>query len=206
MSMKRLFQMALTASMTLPLAACAGGSSTDGASAGKDATIDPSTLPASIHGKALPLGQEVGVVIDITVSALGGYDTSAADAFSAAIKTRNAALKAANKKLMFAAVAVDAHNVFFQSVANSKIKAQDASDVSDASQSLGLDADTVESQVVLFFNDSSQTLKGIFGKADQDLTVAVVKSTGDVAGTFVLPDDQDAALAALDAALAAQAQ
>lgn len=171
----------------------------------KDA-VDASSLPLSLHGKALPLGSQVGVVMSVTTSSLGGFDTATVDDMTQQLIQRNAQRRAAGKKLFFLAPAINAHAVFFSSLAARKIAEKDAEAVAQAKADLGLDDDAVESQVVLFFNDSStRQMKTTFGN-DDDVSVAVLDAHGQIVGKFTLPGEQDAALAALDAALAAQDQ
>jgi hypothetical protein len=198
--MKSIVHGVLQASFLLILAGCNIPAAQQAPTA-KDA-IDASGLPHSIHDKALPIGQQAGVVVSVTVSGTGAFDSEAMDGFINELKPRNAARKAAGKPLFFVAPAIDAHKVLFAGIANSKISQQDQQAVSQAMQDLAVDEDTAQSHVVLFFNDTPRTLKAAFAKDGTDLSVAVVSPAGEIVGRYALPQEKDAALQAVDSVLA----
>jgi hypothetical protein len=185
------------------VALASGCKTPSGDSTVKDA-VDGTSLPMSIHNKPLPLGQQVGVVVEISSGFFGVSSSvkAAATNFTDLLKPINSSLKTNGHKLMFVAVSIDAGSL--GGLAAGQIAAQDTDACHQAETSLALDEATVQSQVVLFFNDSGDALKNVFGTAGGNPTVAVIDATGTITGNFNLPDDANAAIAAVNAALAAQ--
>ena len=184
--------------LALSLAACGVESASR-----TSAIVDSGPLPNSIHGYGLPLGERVGVVLEITSGVFGVPDAvkRAAKAFSDQVRVRDIAINQANGRLMFVGAAIDASAAISSRAAAQQIADQDAAEVNTAVTDVNLDAETVRRQVVLFFNDSDQQLKRVYSDGGNP-TVAVIDATGANVGIFDLPNGQANALAALDRAQA----
>jgi hypothetical protein len=164
--------------------------------------VDGSQLPLSIHDKPLPLGQQLGVVLNVHTSFLGAFDRAAVDDFSNAVIKRNDAQHAGNKELFFFAVAIDAHQAPALA-ARKKIEEQDRDSVANVVKEYGVTEEFAQTHVALFFNDGPRKIKAAFSdKPNDGITTAVVDKSGAIVGRFTLPAQRDDALALLDKTIA----